>query len=815
MQGVVTDAPLLEARGLSVRYGPVTALDSVDLDLYRGQVVALAGENGAGKSTLVRCIAGDVVPDSGRVHVQGRAMSPDRRAAARMGVAVVWQDLALCDNLDISANLLLGREGRRLMFSSTRFHEQARQLLDELQIRLPPVTTPVAYLSGGQRQLVAVARALLSRPQLLVLDEPTSSLGVAESVMVEQLTASLPAMGTTILMVTHDLDQMFRMADRIVVLRRGRVVAQVRPFDSHPDEVAALMAGQAPDDSARRQLNRLHSLAGQLATAEPSSGLEVIMSALGAALGVERLCVHVQEGETLKLVASVGLPADLSSALAQLSHRLPGGQIGRAFVTRRLVTSNDVATDPSWLRWRAEAGRAGIASSWSVPFAGAGGDAGVVTLMSDTTGAPRRDDIELTALYAGYMSSALERDRLLGEVTARNRVLEAIRDVLQALAGPMQTDIALRAALNVLHSGLGADTVALIAFDGDHLDAKSWSGKGPGPSPGGPLIEAVAGVMGRSPEGTHREWLDSSDGGRTLVATFPAPSGWTALVTHWAPPGGPDDGAEALVEDAANSLQLALEREAAERAQRETLALRRSQEQQRQFLSFLSHELRTPLTAIRGYASSLMSTDVDWDGLSQQRFLHRISEESARLGRLVEDLLDFSAIDSGILRLQPDWCDLNLVAEAARACLSEASRQCVEIRCDPEVSVIWADHDRLEQILVNLLDNSVRHNPAGTPISLRAVADPPGSVTITVADDGIGMPPEWLEPGPRGRRGERRSRTGGAGLGLSIARGIVEAHGGDLEIRPRSPGTECVIRLPVALGAPAEGGADPERMPAR
>ncbi|HET6873265.1 MAG TPA: ATP-binding cassette domain-containing protein, partial [Acidimicrobiales bacterium] len=343
MQGVVTGAPLLEARGLSVRYGPVTALDRVDLDLYPGQVVALAGENGAGKSTLVRCIAGDVVPDSGRVRVHGRAMSPDPRAAARLGVAVVWQDLALCENLDISANLWLGREGRRLMLSSTRFHEQAQVLLDQLQIRLPPTTTPVSSLSGGQRQLVAVARALISRPELLVLDEPTSSLGVAESARVEELAASLPALGTTILMVTHDLDQMFRMADRIVVLRRGRVVAEVRPFDSHPDEVVGLISGQAPDDSARRQLNRLHSLAGQLATAEPSTGLEVIMSALGGALGFERLCVHVQDGETLTLVGSVGVPADLSSALAELGTSPAGGQISRALLTRRPVTTDDVS----------------------------------------------------------------------------------------------------------------------------------------------------------------------------------------------------------------------------------------------------------------------------------------------------------------------------------------------------------------------------------------------------------------------------------------------------------------------------------------
>src|SRR5438309_4707875 len=193
-----TGEPLLQARGLSVRYGKVVALEGVDLDIHPGEVVVLAGENGAGKSTLVRCIAGDKAPNRGHVLVRGHPLRPDRRAAARLGVAIVWQELALCDNLDIASNLLLGGETRGLVLSDTRFHALATALVADLGIDLPPTDTSVANLSGGQRQLVAVARAMRDHPDLLVLDEPTASLGVQESARVEQLAASLPAHGTAV-----------------------------------------------------------------------------------------------------------------------------------------------------------------------------------------------------------------------------------------------------------------------------------------------------------------------------------------------------------------------------------------------------------------------------------------------------------------------------------------------------------------------------------------------------------------------------------------------------------------------------------------
>ena len=140
-----------------------------------GELVALAGENGAGKTTLVRCIAGDVVPASGEIYLGGKRVPPDPGGAARLGLAVVWQDLALCDNLDIAANIMLGQESKRLMLSETRFHAAAAELLNELRIPLKDTTRSVRGLSGGQRQLVAVARAMGRRPRLLALDEPTAA----------------------------------------------------------------------------------------------------------------------------------------------------------------------------------------------------------------------------------------------------------------------------------------------------------------------------------------------------------------------------------------------------------------------------------------------------------------------------------------------------------------------------------------------------------------------------------------------------------------------------------------------------------------
>jgi len=287
------------------------------------------------------------------------------------------------------------------------------------------------------------------------------------------------------------------------------------------------------------------------------------------------------------------------------------------------------------------------------------------------------------------------------------------------------------------------------------------------------------------------------------------------LLARWRD-GTRSDDATDLLEDAANSLRLALERERALLAQQEAMALRQSRELQRTFLRRLSHELRTPLTAITGYATSLLQRDVTWDTDSQQRFLSRIAAESARLGRLVNDLLDFSAIESGILRLNSDWCDIPLVLDAAVAVLPPDAASRVTVADAPGVLAIWADHDRLEQVFVNLVGNALGHNPPGTKVVVTTVPydhgpGGPGAVAVRVADDGDGLPPELARAVTEaaGQRDPRwhevlaagtirpRLRGAGAGLGLSIASGIVAAHGGRLELEPTERGCCFLVVLPV------------------
>jgi signal transduction histidine kinase len=618
----------------------------------------------------------------------------------------------------------------------------------------------------------------------------------------------------------HDVDMMFRLADRIVVLRHGQVTAAVDPRSVHPDEVVALLSGQELDSSPRRQLVRLHGLTGRLVSADPSSSLSLILSALGAALGSDRLCIHLAGNAELACAVALGLPDRLLLAWSRLPGGRLGGPAGLAALTARPVIVESVATDPAWAPYAELASAAGIASSWSVPVLTPGGLAGVITVLGERAGRPERDQLELVTVYAGYAASAIERDRLLDEVTARNRVLESIREVLETLAGPIPVGQGLGLALQSLCHGLQAAHVALFTRpDGGVAQCRGFaSGGAPDGTPPQAMPPAVATLADRvfaSPrmDGAARA-LPGGEGSLDLAVTFAAPSGPGVLLACFRD-GPPAAEGITLIEDAAHSLRLALEREQAALAQQEAAALRRSQELQGDFLSRLSHELRTPLTAIRGYASSLLQPDVTWDSESQQRFLARIAAESARLGRLVDDLLDFSAIELGIMRLHRDWCDIGLVLEAAADCLPSAAAKAVEIRCDEDMPVIWADHDRLEQVFVNLLGNATGHNPPGTRVTIGARADGPGPVTITVADDGCGMPPE-VAAAPFEPRRARRGKTSGAGLGLSIARGIVTAHGGQIELGTAATGTTFVVRLPVEDGAglAVDAISDPMQPPA-
>jgi D-xylose transport system ATP-binding protein len=243
--------PFLELRGVHKRFGGVTALRGVDLDVYAGEVVALVGDNGAGKSTLVKTISGAIPPDEGDFFVDGRHVSIGTpHAAASLGIATVYQDLALCDNLDVISNLFLGAELgagpfpgvlRRLRVPAMQ--ARARETLDRIAINVPNLDRPVAGLSGGQRQAVAVGRALLWGPKLVLLDEPTAALGVQQTAQVLELVKRLAESGQAVLLISHSLPDVFAVADRICVLRLGTNAGTFDRADATVERIVSAMTG--------------------------------------------------------------------------------------------------------------------------------------------------------------------------------------------------------------------------------------------------------------------------------------------------------------------------------------------------------------------------------------------------------------------------------------------------------------------------------------------------------------------------------------------------------------------------------------------
>jgi len=242
----------LQLTGISKRFGHVTALDGVDLSAYAGQVLAVVGDNGAGKSTLIKIISGVFRPDAGEVVVAGeRRTFAEPAASRRAGIATVFQDLALVEVLDVSTNMFLGQFPRRGWFVNRKAMDaQSRAFLDELRITVSSVKTEVGMLSGGQRQIVAIARAMRTGAHTILLDEPTAALGVQETARAAELIRQLRDRGKTIICVSHDMNFVFELADRVQVLRLGRVAGVRDVAHTSKDEVIAMITGSLSDARA-------------------------------------------------------------------------------------------------------------------------------------------------------------------------------------------------------------------------------------------------------------------------------------------------------------------------------------------------------------------------------------------------------------------------------------------------------------------------------------------------------------------------------------------------------------------------------------
>lgn len=265
MTATATATPVLSLRGISKRFGAVQALKDAEIDVMPGEVVALVGDNGAGKSVLVKVISGVGPANEGTIEWEGQPVTIDRPQDARkLGIATVYQDLALADNLDVVANLFLGQEKRRGgVLDDIDMERQARELLQTLSVSLPSVRTQVASLSGGQRQSVAIARSLLGEPKVVLLDEPTAALGVAQTAEVLSLIRRLRDRGYGLVVISHNLADIFDVADRIVVLRLGRNAGM---FDAHGDsseDVVAAITGASDSAALERERARLGRAGGE------------------------------------------------------------------------------------------------------------------------------------------------------------------------------------------------------------------------------------------------------------------------------------------------------------------------------------------------------------------------------------------------------------------------------------------------------------------------------------------------------------------------------------------------------------------------
>ena len=247
--------PLLKVVDLHKHFGGLIAVDKVSLEVYPGEVVGIVGDNGAGKSTLIKMISGVYQPDGGQMFLEGQEVRFDSPMTARnRGIETIYQDLALCENLDATVNIFLGREPMRrqwgLLTVVDRDHmlTESETVLDQLDIEIPNLQRPMREMSGGQRQAVAIARAVYWNARLMIMDEPTAALAVAEQRKVLALCHTLRDRGVPVIIISHNLQDVFAVADRIIVLRRARKVAELVTRETESDNVVALMTGSKPGD---------------------------------------------------------------------------------------------------------------------------------------------------------------------------------------------------------------------------------------------------------------------------------------------------------------------------------------------------------------------------------------------------------------------------------------------------------------------------------------------------------------------------------------------------------------------------------------
>ncbi|MGH2907002.1 MAG: ATP-binding cassette domain-containing protein [Solirubrobacterales bacterium] len=259
MSGPGSNGSLLALRGVSKRFGAVQALRGLDFEVNAGEVVGLVGDNGAGKSTLVKTLSGIYMPDEGQFFFEGKPVSiAGPHDAAALGIATVYQDLALCDNLDVVNNLFLGKEiissgvgSFTRTLDETAMEHRSHELLDQLAVSIPNVRLEVGTLSGGQRQQVAVARSLLGEPKVVMLDEPTAALGVAQTAQVLQLIKRLRERGLGVVVISHNMADVFEVADRIYVMRLGAEAGNFPVGATDRDAVVAAITGSNIENGSR------------------------------------------------------------------------------------------------------------------------------------------------------------------------------------------------------------------------------------------------------------------------------------------------------------------------------------------------------------------------------------------------------------------------------------------------------------------------------------------------------------------------------------------------------------------------------------